>query len=248
MVVDRHGAHDVGGGELPDARRRSARSAQRSRAAARARTLEAYRAWASARARSPRRYTADASWRPRAPLRARAFERLALPGFGRGPRYELLVLLGTLGVSDLSPSSLHLGDPLDPTTVAAKRVFGIGDAMNLRRRASELAAAAGVPIEALDLALVNWSRPEEDRITAGARDVDDGARDAAGAPAAARRVRGRLTPGRSRRSATERADRAARLDVEAGGVAGSSTWMRSSVLWMPDAAMSYGVWRIGQKP
>jgi hypothetical protein len=33
-----------------------------------------------------------------------------------------------------------------------------------------------VPIEALDLALLNWSRPEDDRITAGARDVADGPR------------------------------------------------------------------------
>jgi hypothetical protein len=65
---------------------------------------------------------------------------------------------------------------MDPTTVAAKRVFGIGDTMNLQRRASDLAAAAGVPIEALDLALLNWSRAEDERITAGARDVADGPR------------------------------------------------------------------------
>jgi hypothetical protein len=68
---------------------------------------------------------------------------------------------------------------MDPTTVAAKRVFAIGDAMNLQRRASDLAAAAEVPIEALDLALLNWSRPEDDRVTAGARDVDDASRRAA---------------------------------------------------------------------
>ena len=48
--------------------------------------------------------------------------------------------------------------------------------MNLQRRASDLAAAAEVPIEALDLALLNWSRPEDDRVTAGARDVDDASR------------------------------------------------------------------------
>jgi hypothetical protein len=81
-----------------------------------------------------------------------------------------------LDVFELSPWSLHLTDPMDPTTVAAKRVFAIGDAMNLQRRASDLAAAAEVPIEALDLALLNWSRGEDERITAGARDVDDGAR------------------------------------------------------------------------
>jgi len=65
-------------------------------------------------------------------------------------------------------------EPNDPTTVAAKRVFAIGDAMNLQRRAADLAGATGVPIEALDLALLNWSRPEDDRITAGAGPVDDG--------------------------------------------------------------------------
>ena len=55
-------------------------------------------------------------------------------------------------------------------------MVGIGDALNLQRRASELAHAGGVPIEALDLALVNWSRPEDERITAGAAAVDDAAR------------------------------------------------------------------------
>ena len=33
-----------------------------------------------------------------------------------------------------------------------------------------------MPIEALDLALLNWSRADEDRITAGARDVEDAER------------------------------------------------------------------------
>ena len=55
-------------------------------------------------------------------------------------------------------------------------MFGIGDTMKLQRRASDLANAAGVPIEALDLGLLNWSRPEGERITAGVRDVDDSAR------------------------------------------------------------------------
>ncbi|HEX2102439.1 MAG TPA: hypothetical protein VHF51_02215 [Solirubrobacteraceae bacterium] len=138
-------------------------------------TLDAYRAWARRAGSQAAGFAGEPSWTPQRRFE-RAFERLALPGFGRGPRYELLVLLGTLGVFDLSPWSLHLADPADPTTVAAKRVFGIGDAMNLQRRASDLAAAAELPIEALDLALLNWSRPEEERITAGARDVDDGAR------------------------------------------------------------------------
>jgi hypothetical protein len=134
-------------------------------------TFAAYRAWAQRAGSQAAAYEGDVAWAPQRRF-DRAFERLALPGFGRGPRYELLVLLGTLGVFDMRPWSLHLVDATDPTTIAAKRVFGIGDAMNLQRRASDLATAAGVPIEALDLALLSWSRPEGERITAGAQDVD----------------------------------------------------------------------------
>ena len=141
-------------------------------------TILAYRAWARRAGSQAAAYAGDAAWEPQRRFE-RAFERLALPGFGRAPRYELLVLAGHLGVADLRPWSLHLTDPLDATTVAAKRVFGIGDALNLQRRASDLAAAAEVPIEALDLALVNWSRPADDRITAGARTPGDETRRAA---------------------------------------------------------------------
>ena len=141
-------------------------------------TILAYRAWARRAGSQAAAYAGDAAWEPQRRFE-RAFERLALPGFGRAPRYELLVLAGHLAVADLRPWSLHLSDPLDPTTVAAKRVFGIGDALNLQRRASDLAGAAEVPIEALDLALVNWSRPQDDRITAGARATGDGTRRAA---------------------------------------------------------------------
>jgi hypothetical protein len=156
-------------GELPeaDAAELGPRSAHvRGRGA---RTLAAYRSWAARAGSQSAALTADASWGPERRFE-RAFERLALPGFGRAARYELLVLLGRLGVADVRPTSLHLGgDVLDPTTVAAKRVFGIGDTINLRRRSADLARAADVPIEALDLALVNWARPEGDRVTAGAR-------------------------------------------------------------------------------
>ena len=138
-------------------------------------TFEAYRAWAQRAGSQAAALSGDPTWTPQRRFE-RAFERLALPGFGRGPRYELLVVLGHLGVFDLRPWALHLVDAMDPTTIAAKRVFGIGDRMNLHRRASDLATAAGVPIEALDLALLNWSRPDGERITAGARDVDDAER------------------------------------------------------------------------
>ena len=142
------------------------------------RTFEAYRAWAERAGSQAAGIRGDEGWTPQRRFE-RAFERLALRGFGRGPRYELLVVLGSLGVFDMRPWSLHLADAMDPTTIAAKRVFGIGDAMNLQRRASDLAGATGVPMEALDLALLNWSRPGGERITAGAQDVDDAGRGAA---------------------------------------------------------------------
>jgi hypothetical protein len=119
----------------------------------------------------------------------RLFERLALPGFGRMGRYDLLVTLGYLGVYQLQPDSLHLGgarglSASDPTTLAAKRVFGIGDPLLLERRAAALAAAVSVPPETLDLALANWGSPQ--RATLGfppeTRDQDalDRAADALG--------------------------------------------------------------------
>jgi hypothetical protein len=134
-------------------------------------TFEAYRAWAQRAGSQTAAFAGDDSWTPQRRFE-RAFERLALPGFGRGPRYELLVLLGSLGVFDVRGWSLHLTDAMDPTTIAAKRVFGIGDAMNLQRRASDLATTLDVPMEALDLALLNWSRGDGERITAGAPYVD----------------------------------------------------------------------------
>ncbi|MEA2357434.1 MAG: hypothetical protein QOI62_694 [Solirubrobacteraceae bacterium] len=146
------------------------------------RTVAAYRAWAQRSGSQHAALTGDPSWP--APRRFdRAFERLALPGFGRAARFELLVLLDRLGVVDVRPWSLQLAaEALDPTVVAAKRVLAIGDPMVLQRRAAELATSVGVPIEALDLGLLNWSRPDDERVTAGATvDVDPKRRAAIGA-------------------------------------------------------------------
>jgi len=106
---------------------------------------------------------ADHSWEPEQRF-ARMHERLALPGLHRRARYELLVTLGRLGRYPLRAPSLLLTED-DAVTLAAKRVFGIGDRLTLERRARELAAAAQVRIESLDLALENWARSE--RITQG---------------------------------------------------------------------------------
>ena len=79
--------------------------------------------------------------------------------------------LGRLGLVDLRPASLQFGD--GDTTIAAKRVFGIGDKILLERRARTLADAVDVPIEALDLALFNWGARGGARATYGSSTVVD---------------------------------------------------------------------------
>ena len=128
------------------------------------RTVLAYRAWAARAGGQAAAFAGDASWTPERRF-DRLFERLAVQGFGRAGRYELLVSLGRLGVAEVRASTLQFTD--DATTVAAKRVFGIGDKMLLERRARDLADAAQLPIEALDLALFNWAAPERGRATMG---------------------------------------------------------------------------------
>lgn len=138
-----------------------------------AETPAAYRAWA-ARAGSQRSALhGEADWEPERRF-ARTFERLALPGFPRGPRYDFLVTLGALGVAPLQAGTLAVGrDATDPVVGAAKRVLGIGDAINLERRSTELVAGAGIPFAALDLALFNFAAPVEDRATMGATTAAD---------------------------------------------------------------------------
>jgi hypothetical protein len=116
--------------------------------------LEAYRAWAARAGSQAQAFTGEHSWAPQRRF-ARIFERLALPGLHRDTRFELLVSLGRLGCYELSAGQLELGGS-DQVTVAAKRVFGIGDPLLLERRAAALAEGCAVPLEALDLALWNW--------------------------------------------------------------------------------------------
>ncbi|MEJ7798386.1 MAG: hypothetical protein WKF42_07795 [Solirubrobacteraceae bacterium] len=133
-----------------------------------ARTVLAYRAWAQRAGSQREAFAGESAWTPERRFE-RLFERLALGGFRRAGRYDLLVTLGRLGVVDVRPASLQLTD--DATTVAAKRVFGIGDKMLLERRSRALADAAELPIEALDLALFNWATPQGGRTTMGSRAV-----------------------------------------------------------------------------
>jgi hypothetical protein len=132
-------------------------------------TLDAYRAWYRQAGSQQFAFTGDQSWSAQRRFE-RLFERLALPGFSRAARYELLVLLGSLGVYELQAGSLQLvgarvGAVEDPTVTAAKRIFAIGDPLLLERRAATLAEALAVPVAALDLALANWSA--EQRATVG---------------------------------------------------------------------------------
>jgi hypothetical protein len=134
------------------------------------RVLAAYSAWATRAGSQAAALGGEPAWTPERRF-DRAFERLGSLGFARGARYDLLVALGRLALLDARPSSLHLDDR-DDTSLAAKRVFAIGDRFVLDRRSADLAAAAGVPIEALDLALANLDAPE--RMTLGApEDVAD---------------------------------------------------------------------------
>ena len=127
------------------------------------RTVHAYRAWAQRAGGQAPAISGEPQWAGERRF-ARAFERLALAGFHRDARYELLTTLGRLGVYDLSAGMLALGGN-DQVTVAAKRALGIGDTVLLERRAGQLAEGCGVPLEALDLALYSWERGE--RVTAG---------------------------------------------------------------------------------
>jgi hypothetical protein len=136
-------------------------------------TLEAWRTWAERQGGAQAALRGDADWEPTRRF-ARTFERLTLPGFARGPKYDFLVSLGALGVVPVEAGTLAVGkDALDPVISAAKRVLGIGDAINLERRAADLARGTDVPFAALDLALLNFGRPEEERATMGARVAAD---------------------------------------------------------------------------
>lgn len=145
--------------------------------AAGTRTLAAYRGWAQRAGSQMTAYTGETHWTPERRF-DRTFERLALSGLHRAVRFDLLVSLGRLGRIDARAASLHLGD--DSTTIAAKRVFGIGDPLLIDRRARALVDACQVPLDALDLALYNWARPPgAQRVTAGAgvQDADESARE-----------------------------------------------------------------------
>jgi hypothetical protein len=161
----RHARTDWPTGALPDldgvaCGPRTAHAPERGTA-----TLEAYRVWAGRAGGQLEGLRGEAGWSPERRFE-RAYERLSLPGLHRAARMDFLAIVGRLGMVDLAPDSLHLQGS-DPTTVAAKRVFGIGEPMLLERRARSLAYGVGVPLEALDLALYNFGAGDR-RATLGA--------------------------------------------------------------------------------
>ena len=137
------------------------------------RSVSAYRAWPSRHGGSQAvALSGDDAWSAERRFQ-RIFERLSLPGFPRAGRFELLVSLGRMGLVDVSPTDLQLGDAGDAAVIAAKRVFGIGERFLMERRAADVAAEADVPLDAFDLALFNFGQPEGRRATMGSRAEPD---------------------------------------------------------------------------
>jgi hypothetical protein len=121
------------------------------------RTVPAYRAWAERSGSQAAAFEGEPGWSPERRF-GRVFERLALPGLGRGTRFELLVTLGAAERVEVAADGLHPGKEEDATTIAAKRVLVSGDRMLLERRAADLASSTGVHLGALDRALAVWGR------------------------------------------------------------------------------------------
>jgi hypothetical protein len=124
----------------------------------RARTAAAYRAWAERAGSQEAAFNVDPSWTPQRRF-ARVFERLALPGFARGARFDLLTTLGAAERYELEADELFFAAGEDATTDAAKRLLVSGDKLLLDRRARDLAEACELPVAAFDRGLAAWGTP-----------------------------------------------------------------------------------------
>ena len=82
-------------------------------------------------------FEGDPTWSPQRRFE-RGFERLALPGFGRMGRYDLLVTLGRLGLYELRADSLHL---TSASEAHSRRSHHIGRQAGVRDRRSAAARA-----------------------------------------------------------------------------------------------------------
>jgi hypothetical protein len=126
---------------------------------AKAKTAEAYRAWVGRAGSQEAAFTGEEIW-SRERRFGRVFERLALPGFTRSMRFDLLTALGAADIYPLEADALHFVED-DATTLAAKRALVSGDRMLLERRARDLADASAMPISAFDRGLAVWGTPGE---------------------------------------------------------------------------------------
>jgi len=122
-----------------------------------ARTATAYRGWVQRAGSQEAAFTGEENWTPERRF-GRVFERLALPGFTRAMRYDLLTALGAADIYPLEADALHFVED-DATTLAAKRALVSGDRMLLERRARDLADAAAMPISTFDRGLAVWGTP-----------------------------------------------------------------------------------------
>jgi hypothetical protein len=127
--------------------------------AAKAKTATAYRAWVQRAGSQEAAFTGEENWSPERRF-GRVFERLALPGFTRAMRYDLLAALGAADIYPLEADALHFVED-DATTLAAKRLLVSGDRMLLERRARDLVDASGMPIGAFDKGLAWFGTPTE---------------------------------------------------------------------------------------
>jgi hypothetical protein len=116
--------------------------------------LAAFDAWTERAGSAVVAFTGEPSWTPQRRFE-RLFERLQFGGLGRDARFELLTMLGRLGVYELSAGRLFLTGQ-NEATWASKRALGIGDPLLLERRSAELADACAVDLDVLDLAFHNW--------------------------------------------------------------------------------------------
>jgi hypothetical protein len=147
-----------------------------------ARIAHAYRAWAGRLTSPEAGFAGEAGWTPERRF-DRVFERLgSQAAMDRDVRFDVLVTLGRLGVYELRAARMHLGGG-DRVTLGAKRILGIGDPLLLERRATELAEACALPLEALDLGFFNWERGA--RYSAGLAPPPEPDPDALGAARAA---------------------------------------------------------------
>jgi hypothetical protein len=120
----------------------------------RSEVLAAYEGWTERNGSAVEAFTGEPSWTPQRRFE-RLFERLQFGGLGRDARFELLTMLGRLGVYDISAGRLFFSGQ-NEATWAAKRALGIGDPLLLERRSADLAAACAVDLDVLDLAFHNW--------------------------------------------------------------------------------------------